>query len=123
MAHTHRGCCANRSSRLFMSAFLFSCRTALRSTLISLLATSAWSLQAQTAAAPPTELEKIVVERRSADLIGTASASSQGSVGYVELDARPFLRRGELLEVIPGVVITQHSGGGKANQYFLRGFN
>jgi hypothetical protein len=36
---------------------------------------------------------------------------------------RPFLRRGELLEVVPGMIITQHAGGGKANQYFLRGFN
>ena len=61
--------------------------------------------------------------RTCSALTGTASAASQGSVGYLELDARPFLRRGELLEVIPGVVITQHSGGGKANQYFLRGFN
>ncbi len=69
------------------------------------------------------QLERIVVEGRSADLIGIASAASEGSVGYVELADRPFLRRGELLEVIPGVVITQHSGGGKANQYFLRGFN
>ncbi|GAB1488870.1 TonB-dependent receptor [Opitutaceae bacterium] len=71
----------------------------------------------------PQQLERVVVEGRSADLIGTASAASEGSVGYVELADRPFLRRGELLEVIPGVVITQHSGGGKANQYFLRGFN
>jgi len=55
--------------------------------------------------------------------VGTAQAASQGIVGARELAERPFLRRGELLEVIPGVVITQHSGGGKANQYFLRGFN
>ncbi len=71
----------------------------------------------------PAQLEAVIVPGRAADLVGTAGAASQGSVGYVELAARPFLRRGELLEVIPGVVITQHSGGGKANQYFLRGFN
>jgi len=70
-----------------------------------------------------TELEAVLVEGRAASLVGSASASSEGSVGYLELRTRPFLRRGELLEVIPGVVITQHSGGGKANQYFLRGFN
>ena len=34
----------------------------------------------------------------------------------------PFLRWGELLEVVPEVSITQHSGDGKANQYFLCGF-
>src|SRR5205085_5450353 len=72
---------------------------------------------------PASTLEKVVVQGRSADLVGIATAASQGSVGYIELAQRPFLRRGELLEVIPGVVITQHSGGGKANQYFLRGFN
>ena len=36
---------------------------------------------------------------------------------------RPILRSGEILETVPGVIITQHAGGGKANQYFLRGFN
>jgi len=64
-----------------------------------------------------------MVPGRATDLVGTATSASQGIVGATELDARPFLRRGELLEVIPGVVITQHSGDGKANQYFLRGFN
>jgi len=72
---------------------------------------------------PPTQLAPEIVQGRATDLIGTASAASQGMVGATELEARPFLRRGELLEVIPGVVVTQHSGNGKANQYFLRGFN
>lgn len=106
-----------------MLTSLFSVRAPARLALLSLFTGSALSLSAQTAAAPPTTLESVVVLGRAATLLGTAPAASQGSVGYVELDARPFLRRGELLEVIPGVVITQHSGGGKANQYFLRGFN
>jgi hypothetical protein len=38
-------------------------------------------------------------------------------------NARPASRVGELLEVVPGLIVTQHSGEGKANQYFLRGFN
>jgi hypothetical protein len=101
----------------------FPVRSAARLLSLSLFAGSALSLAAQNVAAPPTTLESVVVPGRAATLLGTASAASQGSVGYLELDARPFLRRGELLEVIPGVVITQHSGGGKANQYFLRGFN
>ncbi len=75
------------------------------------------------AASPPTLLDPLFVQGRGTDLLGTATSASQGIVGARELAARPFLRRGELLEVIPGVVITQHSGGGKANQYFLRGFN
>lgn len=81
------------------------------------------ALPAQTAVAPPTQLAPVVVPGRETDLAGTATSAAQGVVGARELEARPFLRRGELLEVIPGVVITQHSGGGKANQYFLRGFN
>jgi hypothetical protein len=44
-------------------------------------------------------------------------------VGATEIQDRPILRSGEILETIPGVIITQHAGGGKANQYFLRGFN
>jgi hypothetical protein len=74
-------------------------------------------------ATPPTVLDPFYVPGRATDLTGIATSASQGLVGAAELAARPFLRRGELLEVIPGVVITQHSGGGKANQYFLRGFN
>lgn len=91
--------------------------------LFALATSSTWSARAQIAPASTTALEPVVVLGRATDLIGTAEAASQGSIGYVELNARPFLRRGELLEVIPGVVLTQHSGGGKANQYFLRGFN
>jgi hypothetical protein len=106
-----------------MLASSFSVRTVARLLSFSLFAGSALSLPAQIVAAPPTTLESVVVLGRAAALLGTAGTASEGSVGYVELDARPFLRRGELLEVIPGVVITQHSGGGKANQYFLRGFN
>jgi TonB dependent receptor/TonB-dependent Receptor Plug Domain len=44
-------------------------------------------------------------------------------VGNAELARRPILRPGEVLEAVPGVIVTQHAGGGKANQYFLRGFN
>ena len=68
-------------------------------------------------------LDPLVVYGRSLDLVGEAGTASQGRVGAAELAQRPFLRRGELLEVVPGLVVTQHSGSGKANQYFLRGFN
>ena len=106
-----------------MLASLFSFRASVRLRLCSLAACAALPASAQTTATPPTTLATVTVLGRAADLLNTAEAASQGSVGYLELAARPFLRRGELLEVIPGVVITQHSGGGKANQYFLRGFN
>ncbi|MBS0660451.1 MAG: TonB-dependent receptor plug domain-containing protein [Verrucomicrobia bacterium] len=64
-----------------------------------------------------------MVEGRALDQLEIAETSSQGSVGATDLARRPLLRRGELLEAVPGVIITQHSGDGKANQYFLRGFN
>jgi hypothetical protein len=70
----------------------------------------------------PDEEVTIVVER-STDLVGRADAASQGVVGAKQLSERPTLRPGELLETVPGVIITQHSGSGKANQFFLRGFN
>ena len=60
---------------------------------------------------------------RIANLIGTARSASEGHVGSVELRARPLSREGELLETVPGVIVTQHSGDGKANQYFVRGVN
>ncbi|MEM7011775.1 MAG: TonB-dependent receptor plug domain-containing protein [Verrucomicrobiota bacterium] len=68
-------------------------------------------------------LDTTVITGKAEDLIGEALTATQGQSSAEELEARPFVRRGELLEVVPGMTITQHSGGGKANQYFLRGFN
>lgn len=67
--------------------------------------------------------EEIVVFGRSLELVGSAEAASEGSVGGADLLVRPMLRVAELLEAVPGMVAVQHSGSGKANQYFLRGFN
>src|SRR5687767_1545888 len=50
-------------------------------------------------------------------------AASEGTVFHEQLENRPLLRTGEILELVPGLVVTQHTGDGKANQYFLRGFN
>ena len=63
------------------------------------------------------------VQGREDDLIGIAESGTQGTVGATEIQDRPILRSGEVLETVPGLIITQHAGGGKANQYFLRGFN
>jgi hypothetical protein len=65
----------------------------------------------------------VEVQGRADDLVGIASSATQGTVGPTEIEERPMLRSGEVLEAVPGVIITQHAGGGKANQYFLRGFN
>ena len=62
-------------------------------------------------------------ENPAEDLVGIAASASQGAITAKQLDVRPFMRQAEVLETVPGVIITQHSGEGKANQYFLRGFN
>ena len=99
-------------------------------------ATLALSAQAGDAQAPRTPsarpttdsararaVDTVRVIGRIDDLIGTAASASEGRIGAVDLRARPILREGELLETVPGVIVTQHSGDGKANQYFVRGFN
>ncbi len=67
--------------------------------------------------------DAVVVTPGQEGLAGEADAASQGTIDEEQIENRPLRRPGEVLEVIPGVVITQHSGTGKANQYFLRGFN
>jgi outer membrane receptor protein involved in Fe transport len=65
----------------------------------------------------------IIVYGRALPQIGIATSGSQGIVGYRDFEDKPLTRVGELVENVPGVIATQHSGTGKANQYFLRGFN
>src|SRR6202012_848524 len=68
-------------------------------------------------------LSEVTVTASRANLLGTADTASQGSVTAEELDLRPDYRVGQLLETVPGLVVTVHSGEGKANQYLLRGVN
>lgn len=68
-------------------------------------------------------IETVIVEGREINLVGDAISASQGVIGQHEIALRPLLRTGEVLEMVPGMVVTQHSGTGKANQYYLRGFN
>lgn len=70
-----------------------------------------------------TTLDRIVVIGRHDNLVGTATTASEGRLSRTEIERRPRLRPGDLVEFVPGVAATQHSGSGKANQYFLRGFN
>lgn len=81
---------------------------------------------AQSAATDKTKtvtLDTMEIESRSTDLLGVAASASQGIVGQKELSFRPLARPGELVEIVPGALATQHSGSGKANQFYLRGFN
>ena len=70
-----------------------------------------------------TDMPEIIVYGRGEQRIGVAGAASEGGVAGADIEIRPLLRPGELLEATPGMIVTQHSGGGKANQFFLRGFN
>jgi len=68
-------------------------------------------------------LVEIEVIGRKVNLLGDALSASEGRVSFQEIRQRPVLRAGDVLETVPGLVATQHSGSGKANQLFLRGFN
>lgn len=88
--------------------------------------TGAASAEERTAALLPgaaNVLEEVVVQSHYENAIGTSDAASQGTINGVLLQDIPLLRPGEVLETVPGLVVTQHSGDGKANQYFLRGYN
>ena len=63
------------------------------------------------------------VENPSESLVGIADAASEGAVTARQIEGRPLGRPAEVLETVPGLVISQHSGEGKANQDYLRGFN
>ena len=66
------------------------------------------------------ELEKMYV---TGHYLGATNAASSGSYTSLLLEDRPILRPGEVEELVPGLIVTQHSGAGKANQFLLRGFN
>ncbi len=69
------------------------------------------------------ELPPVIVTGHYDNSIGSSDAASQGVIGAELLRNRALLRPAEVMEFIPGMVVTQHSGDGKANQYFLRGMN
>jgi outer membrane cobalamin receptor len=65
----------------------------------------------------------IVVTGSRLSQLGIADSANAGVVTAKQLAAREVYRPGELLEATPGLIVSQHSGEGKANQYYLRGFN
>lgn len=68
-------------------------------------------------------IQRVLVEGARTSLLGIADAANAGTVSQKELAMRTVYRPGELLEAAPGLIVSQHSGEGKANQFFLRGFN
>jgi outer membrane receptor protein involved in Fe transport len=98
-------------------------RRRLLATAALLLGAATGAHAADNAAAPTSQVSEVVVTASRVDLLGTAATASQGSVTQTELSLRPIYRVGQLLESTPGLVVTAHSGEGKANQYLVRGFN
>ena len=84
---------------------------------------AASSTRSGTPAPAPGRLDTTVVTAHYANGVGTSDAASQGTVTAKLIENRPTLRTGEIMEFIPGMIVSQHSGDGKASQYYLRGFN
>ena len=73
--------------------------------------------------ADDTVLQRVLVEGARASGLGLLDSASAGSISGKQLEMRTVYRPGEILEATPGLVVSQHSGEGKANQFYLRGFN
>jgi len=68
-------------------------------------------------------IEEITVFGDNNVLTGKPVTATEGVIHSAQFALRPITRPAELLEFVPGLIATQHSGEGKGNQYFLRGFN
>ena len=68
-------------------------------------------------------LAPVEVQSSRNSVLGEAGTANEGVVTQQQLEARTVYRPGELLEAVPGLIVSQHSGEGKANQFYLRGFN
>jgi outer membrane cobalamin receptor len=124
---THNQHYAEKSFKVFklnkILTFILSTSVLLSSQLAYAQSNNQTKVDAEKAQEDGSSIEVLEVEGRSRNLIGEAISASEGVVGQSEIASRPMLRTGEVLELVPGMVVTQHSGSGKANQYFLRGFN
>ena len=74
-------------------------------------------------AADPPETQTVIINGSATGQVGVAESANIGTVTQKQLEARTTYRPGELLETVPGLIVSQHSGEGKANQFYLRGFN
>jgi outer membrane receptor protein involved in Fe transport len=90
----------------------------LTTTIATLIATGAHG-----AGITGNSIEEITVYGSDKVLTGNPLSATEGYVFGAQLQQRPISRPAELLELVPGLIATQHSGEGKGNQYFLRGFN
>jgi outer membrane receptor protein involved in Fe transport len=63
----------------------------------------------------PILLENIRISAKNSDLLLSLST--------LDINARPIQSTQDILRSVPGLIIAQHAGGGKAEQIFLRGFD
>ena len=85
--------------------------------------TSATNATSVISATPGATLPTVLIQGSRNSVLGDAGTANEGVVTQQQLEARTVYRPGELLEAVPGLVVSQHSGEGKANQFYLRGFN
>ena len=124
VAHaSHSARCAPRVDCRFGSRLPRALLASSLSLFIGLVACPARADDVDNANDGATALDHVVVKERRQSLVGEAISASEGVVGAADIADRAMLRTGDLLEFVPGLIATAHSGSGKANQYFLRGFN
>jgi outer membrane receptor protein involved in Fe transport len=91
--------------------------------LLSLIGATLFLCNSASAQSAPASLPSVTVQGSRNSVLGDAATANSGVVTQQQLEARTVYRPGELLEAMPGLVVSQHSGEGKANQFYLRGFN
>ena len=101
----------------------FSRRRVFVPTRISALLAGCFVLQGAWAQNADRTLAPVQVQSSRNSVLGEAGTANEGLVTQQQLDARTVYRPGEVLEAVPGLIVSQHSGEGKANQFYLRGFN
>jgi len=116
---------SSRSVRALLSAaaFLASATAAMAQSPAAAPPAAGAPPATRVAQTPPEQLPAVQIQGNYINSVGSTDAASAGTVTSKLIESRPTLRPAEVLEFVPGVIVTQHSGDGKANQYFLRGFN
>ncbi|MGZ3184818.1 MAG: TonB-dependent receptor [Telluria sp.] len=84
---------------------------------------AAWGGESNDPATGATPIATVLVAASPFGALGASDSASVGTVTRAELEARTVYRPAELMESTPGLIVSQHSGEGKANQFYLRGFN
>ena len=133
---SERGCIFNGISRWGEASDLNQIlgegvKTSTNGALVSTLLMSAACSAARAESAIATDMDagttsglsEITVTARRIDLIGKADTASEAVVADQEILLLPAYSPGQLLETVPGLIVTLHSGEGKANQFLLRGYN